>query len=145
MSALCSTAPWPRECLTELARILERPERGQMLSWMQNHMEEGLDGWTSFAIAVAAIGAEYLATSAARAAAAVGGDLIFAPAGDASLSQPERDAEQLTAMVLNRDWAGVTGLMAAMDERDGIQECCGALMAAATTMLQLEAIMRGGS
>lgn len=138
MSVLCSAAPWPTSCLESLARVLESGERDRMLSWMSTHMDETEDSWVAFVVAVVAVGSELMLRSLPKGIA-----ITYAPAAHSSLDSTQRDAELLTTMVLNEDWPGVTGMMRGLDERGAREDVVGALMAYATTMLQLEAYLEG--
>lgn len=140
MTLACNAAPWPDSCLESLARVLESGDGDRMRSWMEHHISSDLTSWTYFAVAVASIGSDLMARAGERA-----GVDVYVPAADPSLPKAARDAELLTTMVLNKDWAGVNGLMAGLEERGELHDCCGALMATATVMLQFEATLGGRS
>lgn len=141
---MCSTPPWSSDCMGALAYALEAGDTVRLRSWIDNHIDRSLDSWIYLVTAVVTLGSE-LVTKALHAAAPASADIVFAPGGDATLTQAERDAEQVTAMVLNEDWPGLTGLMAALHERDAITETVASVMAYATTMLQFEAHLEGRS
>lgn len=145
MSEYCSTVPWPQHCIHALSEILLTGDRDAALAWMGGHLDGSDLSWDAFAVAVASLGTHMQHEMAKKTAATAGRTLIFAPGRDESLDQPELDAELIVSMTLNSDFAGIAGVMAAVRERDGVEDCVGALMAYATVMLQVEARLTGGA
>ena len=71
--------------------------------------------------------------------------VIIAPGGDASLPQGARDAELIMSMSINEDYPGIVGAITGIRQRGGFEDMAGALAAAATVVLQYEAIIGGRS
>lgn len=139
MNDYCSTTPWPYACLDTLARILLSGDRDQLRSWIGEHVEETETSWLAYIVAVAALASEQQARAGRLATALLGGEVVFAPANEPGASDAVRDVEQVVAMLLNNDMAGIVGHVAGIRERDASDVFCDALADVATAVLRVEA------
>ncbi|MFD4957125.1 hypothetical protein [Microbacterium sp. NPDC058389] len=135
----CSTPPWPTTCLDSLARILETGDRDLLRAWIGNHVDDEETAWLAYVVAVAALASELQARAGRVAAALFGEPVTFAPANEPNATESVRDVEQVVAMLLNNDMAGIVGHVAGIRDRGAFDEFCDSLADLATAVLRLEA------